>query len=223
MHKIPVTAHHNYTITATPRILIRGKHIRADSEEKKRIWDIVGVSHLHEPVTEFSRDFLTPGTPQHRRLLAATTKKERQRLSAIVLLQRAYLSELPAAKDMADAAALMFDWRPPEWAISPRNRQKGASFWYRSLLNEGMNRARLVMARAKGGFAPAVLCPDIPTAAFVFSAFRGARVCASCRQLFAPDPERDEKYCSKSCGQNFRQKAYRSRVRKPSKRKGKRE
>lgn len=219
---------HNVTITASPRILVLGERPDKDSEQSRKFRRVFRAELPRKSPKEFTRAYMTPGTPEHKEFEAAISKKDRAVLSAIALLRRAQAMKLPAAKDMADAASLLLDWRPPEWAISPVNRREGAAWHYRTLLTDGMKKTRLVMARARGGFAPAVLCPDLRTAAFVFAAYRGVEVCAACQELFAPDPERGGKYCSEACGQNYRQKLYRlklkqrDRAKKTSKRKGRR-
>jgi hypothetical protein len=221
MRNRDVIGKHNVTITASPRILIRGGHVKADTEETRRLLESLRIEPRGS-AKGFTRSYMTPGTREHKEFEAATSKKDRSILSALALLRRAQAMKSPAAKDLADAASLLLDWRPPEWAqgriirtgeaISPLAQREGAAFWYRTLMTQGMKGARIVMARAKGGFAPAVLCPDIRTGAYVFAAYRGVEVCAACQELFAPDPERGGKYCSEACGQNFRQKLYRLKV-----------
>ena len=227
MYKRGVTGKHNVTITASPRILFLGQRTKEDSEHSQTFRRVFRAE-LPRKVKEFTAAYMAPHTREHKEFEAGTNKKDRATLSALALLRRAQAMKSPAAKDLADAASLLLDRRPPEWAISPVARRQGAAWWYRSLLNDGMRNARLVMARAKGGFAPAILCGDLRSAAFVFAAYKGVAVCAACRALFAPDPERGGNDCSEACGQNFRQKRYRlnlkkkSRAKKTSKGKGKR-
>ncbi len=211
MHKMGVTDKHNVTITTNARILILGERAKEDSEHA-RMFRGVFRAELPRKLKEFTSAYMTPGTPQYKQFEAATSDKDRAILSAVALLRRAHSMKSPAARDLADAASLLFDWRPPEWAIPPVGRREGAAWQYRSLLNDGMKNARLVMARARGGFAPAILCGDLRMAAFVFAAYKGVAVCAACRGLFAQNPERGGDYCSEACGQNFRQKAYRLRL-----------
>jgi hypothetical protein len=226
MHKMGVTDKHNVTITASPRIFILGERTKEESEHGQ-MFRRVFRAELPRKLKEFTAAYMTRGTREYKEFEAATSKKDRATLSALALLRRAQSMKSPASKDLADAASLLLDWRPPEWAVAA-GRKEGAAWWYRSLLNDGMKNARLVMARAKGGFAPAILCGDLRTAGFVFAAYKGVGVCAACHELFAPDAERSGDYCSDACGQNFRQKRYRmklkqkARAKKTSKRKGKR-
>lgn len=227
MHKIGVTDKHNATITASPRILILGERTKEDSEHSQ-MFRRVFRAELPRKLKEFTSAYMTPGTGEYKEFEAATSKKDRATLSALALLRRAQAMKSPASKDLADAASLLLGERPPEWAIPPVGRREGAAWWYRSLLNDGMKNTRLVMSRAKGGYAPAILCSDLRTAAYVFAAYKGVAVCAACRGLFAQDPERGGDYCSEACGQNFRQKAYRlrlkqkTRAKKAKQRKGRR-
>lgn len=216
MRNRAVIGKHNATITAMLRILILGKRAKEDSEQAQMLRKVFRAEPPRESAKEFTRVYMTPGTREHKEFEATISKEDRSILSALALLRRAQAMKSPAAKDLADAASLLLGWRPPQWAISPVARQEGAAWWYRTLLNERMKKTRLVMARAKGGFAPAVLCDDLRTAAFVFAAYRGVEACAACHRLFAPDPERGEKYCSDACGQNFRQKLYRLKLKKKS-------
>ena len=75
---------------------------------------------------------------------------------------------------------------------------------YPALLNNRIRKPQLVMYGKRGEtFLPSILCPDIPTAGFVFVSYRGVEVCPGCSKLFAPNPQRSQTYCSENCGQRI--------------------
>ncbi len=168
-----------------------------------------------EPVKEFTPAYMTFGTPERRSFEASVPKRDRDILAALPLLQRVQTHETLsiAMRDLCDVAErLIPGWRPPKRAIGGNWREDAARI-YAYHLRQGMKGARLVMTRANSGqpYLPAVLCPDLRSAAFVFAAYRGVEVCAGCRTVFASDQERDQKYCSGACAQRRYQRQYRLR------------
>src|SRR5262249_53001489 len=94
---------------------------------------------------------------------------------------------------------------------------------YGGLLREKVRKARIVL----GGFVPAIFCPNLTVAMFVFASYRRIAVCLNCLNVFLldlplVDGSSSEKYCSAACGGRYRQKTYRVRVSTSKKRKGKR-
>lgn len=93
---------------------------------------------------------------------------------------------------------------------------------YPDRLRQRIKKAQIVILPS---FTPAILCPDMTVAMFVFAAYRGIAVCLNCQKLFALDSERadgsvSEKYCTVACGSRSRRKLY--RLNKKTGRKGKR-
>jgi len=175
--------------------------------------DVMDVFGVEPPEREFTRDFFQPDTPENAEFLKATRKKDRDALAALVILRRAITTH---SEELAQAAESLLGWRPPEWAIeeklSTRHARKAAAdLLYSALLNYGMKYARLEIRETAGGYVPAIICPGLRTAAFVFAAWEGVEVCPGCGRLFAPDPNKRAKYHSAPCGQRIRQQEYRKR------------
>jgi hypothetical protein len=208
----------NYHLTVRPRILYQVRESeRAGDGARTLILQIYG----HEPATrarEFNRAYMTPGTPEYRIREAATSDQDRRILAALLLLARA--NQLPAgsaaAKDLYDATRLLIPDYPAPQSVFCEAKSltdpKKVAWLYPALLNDKISKSRLLMTRRRGEpFLPSILCPDIPTAAFVFASYRGIEVCPGCRKLFAPNPDRSQTYCSENCGQRIYQRRYRRR------------
>jgi ribosomal protein L24E len=161
---------------------------------------------------------MTPGTQEYQKLEAATSDEDRRLLVALRLL--AHANALPvgasAAKDLYDAARLLIpDYPAPQSVFSEVKflaDPKKVAWLYAALLNDKISKSRLLISRRRGEpFLPSIVCPDIPTAAFVFASYGGVEVCPGCGKLFAPSPERSQLYCSENCGQRIYQRRYRRR------------
>lgn len=197
----------NYHLT-TQRIFFR---VSQHDALYREIFGSEPPAKLHE----FTRAFLTPGTREYRELQSATSDADRKCLAALVLLSRA-LSIAPGqrtARDLYDATRLLI----PEYS-GPRSTFSGAdpkqnAWLYAGLLNIEIRKAHLaVISTSRGQLpTPSLVCPDIRTAAFVWAAYRGLEVCPACGKMFAPNPERPQKYCSINCGQRIYQRRHRRR------------
>jgi hypothetical protein len=217
-----VIGKHNVTITARPRILFPVNSNRSDRIITRGFG--LGEIPLLRDVKEFTAAYMTPGTRQHKEMEQATTQRDRRVIASLRLLQYAHAKAPDAARELVEAfSVLSGGWRPRDLGYGHLSQRELAANFYSGSFNDEMKSARVIMSRPTRSEAPvpAIWAPDIRTAAFVFAAFRGVEVCASCHRLFAPDRERGEKYCSDACGQNFRQKLYRQRV-KSQTRKGNR-
>jgi hypothetical protein len=169
---------------------------------------------------EFTSAHLTPGTSDYKQFELGTTKDNRLELAALALL-RSVSSRPPgdaiAEQAMIDATmALIPDYPGDAKAFyEGKDLREIAVRTYHDLLNEELKMVRLWLP--PGRFTPVVRCPDIKTAAFVYHAYRGVSACLNCRKQFATDFRRadgskGELYCSVRCGQQYRQKVYRSKV-----------
>lgn len=221
MEKRNEIEHHNDSITARPRIYFR---------ERPGEWDrVIGIA----PHTrEFTSSHVTLGTPEYKEMEQAITTKSRNRLRALRLLRYVCVEsdETAARKTLVDAGQLIFD--DPKlaalFAAGGDDPRKAASDAYRQFFNEELRGSWLAVQRTKRGeFIPVIRCDDMKTAMFAFAAFRGLETCLNCQKLFVvdaprPDDSSSERYCSGTCGQRYRQKLYRLRVKGISKRKGKR-
>ena len=212
-------AQSNYHLTARPRILFQVRERdRAGNGTRTLFLQIYG----HKPPTrirvrEFTHAFMEPGTPEYREREAATHKEDRRTLAALPLLARA--NSLPVgsayAKDLYDATRQLIKGYPVKQSVFSElfadNPKKNTGL-YPALLNDAIRKTRLIMSQRSGEpFLPSILCPDIATAAFAFAAYRGVEVCPGCCKLFAPNPDRDQTYCSENCGQRIYQRRYRRR------------
>ncbi len=206
----------NFHLTARPRILFRVRG-SGGPEDTKLFFQMYG----HSPATgarEFTRAYLTLGTPERRRWEAATSEEDRRTLHALVLLARA--NSLPpgsdAAKELYEVTLLLVPDYPAPKSVFSESKvladPKRVAWMYPALLNTRIKKSRLVMFGKRGEtFLPSILCPDIATAGFVYTSYRGVEVCPGCSQLFAPNPQRSQTYCSENCGQRIYQKRHRRR------------
>jgi hypothetical protein len=212
-----VTGDHNAEITLSPvrpRIFFNGE----PTEDIVR--EVIGARH--RGVREFTPAFFQPGTAEHRELENTVSESDRAALKALVLIRSAYVTDDPIARQSLQDATyqLMPDYSGHvKHFFQNANPKKIAGKEYPGLMRQYMRKARLVVSR---GFVPAILCPDLSTAMFVFAAFRGISCCLNCQKLFALDLPRvdgsaGERYCTARCGQAYRQKVYRLRVKSKSK------
>jgi hypothetical protein len=178
-------------------------------------------------VKEFTAAYMNLWTRQHKTKEQGISDQDRRKLRALRLLQYVHSSgSAEAARELGDALEVLGGAGVVErLGLSNVPKVELAANWYAGSFNFEMKKARIVMWQRNKNETPipAVWCPDIRTAAFVFAAFRGITVCPGCRQLFAPNPQHPAKYCSEKCGQRIWQREYRVREKKklrPAKRKG---
>jgi hypothetical protein len=165
------------------------------------------------------------------------SEKDRARLRALSLLRYAHATfnrdAITAKKAISDAAELLIDDdKELQSVFSAGNPREVAKWFYPAFFTREIKGAQVVMWRTKQEqFLPAIYCPNTTIAAFTSVSYRGLAACLNCYRVFSPDsPSIDtsvsEKYCTAACGQRYRQKIYRlrekARVKKSSKRKGKR-
>jgi hypothetical protein len=175
--------------------------------------------------SEFTDAFVTPGTPEYKQMEHAVSERDRNQLRALRLLRYVCVgnNETAARKALKDAGQLLFS-KPDdvELYVGGKNPQKVAIERYRSDFNEEIHGHRIVIRRSKRGeFIPAIHCTDMKTAMFLYAAFRGVEACLNCGRLFAvdaarPDASSSDRYCTARCGQSYRQKLYRTRIKKAS-------
>jgi hypothetical protein len=204
----------NYHLTARPRIFFPGRG------PSRLAIEICGADL---PATiEFTPDHMTYGTAEYRDLQKAMTEADRKTLCALIFLRESgrHVGSEKSAKEMLSASKLLFpEFDTPEGVLEgvleDVKRQSASTWIYPAILTERMEGARIVMTRTKPSQppVPAIMCPDIVTAAFVYAAWRGVKVCLGCRQLFAPSRE-NAKYCSATCGQRVWQQSYRDRAKR---------
>lgn len=212
---------HNGTVTAfsaRPRILFPSDPTVALTRE------VFEVSHRR--TREFTPAFFQLGSPEHRELEENTSETDRDAVKALTLIRCAYTSDDPITRrSLYDSTYLLM----PDYLGDARtfyagaNAKKIARSVYPGLLREYIRKARIIISR---GFVPAIWCPNLSVAMFVFAAYRGIAVCLNCQKLFALDlPRSDastgERYCTAACGQRYRQKLYRLRAKAKSKSKRK--
>lgn len=167
-------------------------------------------------VEEFTAAYMTPGTKERKAMELATTPRDRTLLATLRVLQHfhSYPKSQNAERELFSALSVILgSWSPDELGYGDMSKIELAAKFFGGSLNDGMRGAQPVMLPGtRGGMpTPGIWCPDIKTAAFVWAAFRGVAVCCVCRNLFAPDPLRDEKpYCPK-CAQAYWQREYRKR------------
>jgi hypothetical protein len=209
---------HNAGITARPRIMFP---VLSTDELTRKVFG--PVANLRE----FTAAFFDLGTPQHKELETEVSETDRKRLRSLTLLRCAYSANDPIArKNLSEVTRLLWPEYPGNSSEYFRvNDPKKIARWvYPALLKEELKSARLSIS---GKFVPEILCPNMTVAAFAFAAYRGIAVCLNCQKLFALDLERadgsnSEKYCTAACGQRYRQKIYRLKVKDRAKRVSKR-
>jgi hypothetical protein len=218
MNKHNDVMRHNATITGTPVILFRTESMAG--ERATLVREILGSKLVR--LRKLTPEYLTPGTPEHSFMEAATTEQDRATLKAVSLLRYAHGDESEtAASALRAAAEILLPGHPGQKEIVKPSL-------YASLLTREMAGAKLVMWTSKQReIIPAVMCPSLKVALFVASAYRTVASCANCHKLFGlegtrADGSASEKYCTQACGQRFRQRMYRLNLRQSkSKRKGK--
>jgi len=140
---------------------------------------------------------------------------------ALLLLARVELSKSPQA--LYEAALLLVgDYlKRPEFSGWKKSVKRGAlpleaARLYGDLLNGQMEGATFQLVPVKPGQlpVPAIVCPDLRTAAFVHDAYRVTKVCSGCQRIFVPNPEKDQKYCSLTCAGRIYQRRHRRRLSK---------
>jgi hypothetical protein len=235
---INATTNHNASITARPAILIPATDQKNDGvviqmgKAGPQILDFQkeGVPRYADwnleqlqPIRAFTSAFMSPGSPEHMEMEANTTKKDRDTLHGLLRLrythERFPVNEKAAKSELSHASSALIEDPRIRATFAGGKLPQVAAWFYPAFFNRGLKRARLVLWLTKQNqFLPAIFCPDMKTATFAFAAFRGVVACANCGELFTLDSERvdksrGEKYCTAACGQRFRQKAYRQRVR----------
>jgi hypothetical protein len=199
---------HNEGITPRPRIFV--------SVEVKDsfVREIVGLTHR---LREFTSAFFELGSKENKELEASVTEEDRAAFKALLALRCAYSADEPIGKNqLAEATRLLIPHYPGDAAEYARvtDAKKVAHRIYPALLRDRIKRARVIILP---DFSPAIFCPSLSVAMFVYAAYRGVAVCLNCQKLFAYDSERpdggaSEKYCTAACGQRYRQKLYRLRI-----------
>jgi hypothetical protein len=204
-----------HNITCLPMILLYEQRAPG-SEHAKLVREILRAEVVY--AKKFTTQYLIPGTREYKSMETATTEKDRATVRAISLLRYAASAENPAAaKALRDAAQILLPDHPGRGAIVKPPL-------YVALLKQEMKRAWSTMWIEGGEAVPALVCPDLRCALFVASAYKAVDTCPNCHRLFAVDSTRIDgslstKYCKAVCGQRFRQKMYRLKLKK-SKRKG---
>jgi hypothetical protein len=185
---------------------------------------------LHEvydkEIPEFTGQYLMPGSSQNKLWEAHTSKKNRAKLKALTLLRCAYArpaGDPVAQKALLEATTFLVpnpERRAKQVADDPLNfcsvrySRELIGWVYAGELDRVIKQARITVSRE---FVPVIICPNITVAGFCFVAYRGAFVCLNCGNLFAvdfahPDGSKGEIYCTQRCGQAYRQKTYRLKV-----------
>lgn len=243
---------HNASITARPRILIPGS---SESNDGFVLWQSDAGPHripaeipdirdkkfdFHSKKFYVEWGFETAPEPVTEFVVQSVlelTEQERSRLKSLSLLQYAHAitDAIAAKKALSDAASLAIDDKEIQRVIASLNDPRAAAEWlFVGFFNREIKSARTVVWRTKQDqFLPAIYCPNKCVASFVAVSYRGLAACLNCHKVFSPDsPSIDEstseKYCTAACGQRYRQKLYRlklkqkARAKKTSKRKGRR-
>lgn len=201
--------HHNGDITRPVIIIFYAEPKTGEHAEMVR--EVLGAKLMR--VRRFNPQYLVLATVEHNYMESVTTPNDRDTLKAISLLRYAHTSEdgETTAKALRDAAQILLPNHPARAELVKPEL-------YISLLNRGMHGAKLVMwTSPQSQTIPAVMCPSLRVALFVATAYKAVAACANCQKLFALDAERldgsySERYCTASCGQKFRQRMYRLRV-----------
>jgi hypothetical protein len=68
-------------------------------------------------------------------------------------------------------------------------------------------------------FIPSIYCPDLKTALYVWNAIDGPKVCLGCGELFVPERSNQLYHANGRCGARHRQRRYRDKSNRNSKRK----
>jgi hypothetical protein len=191
----------NYHLTAHPRILFwDSRRTIADAA----LWEQVFGPEVRQEVREF--------TPK---MLGKVTGEDQNILHALDLLRDALSSSAGARamRNLYKAVGLLIPKQVRLVSFAGIDRQRVLQL-YIKLTRQYMKRTRLTMIAENDGPAVAIMCADLFTAAVVFAVYDQTAVCPACGKVFAPSSERNQKFCSKNCGQRIYQKRYREREKK---------
>lgn len=181
-----------------------------------------------QTVKEFTSAYTQPGSVEHSELETDITDKDwktlRQGLVSLYYSHGTFPTGMKEAKRELSKASQRLPTDPRLQATFAGGQLPQVTAWfYPAFFNRELRRARLVLWLTKRNqFIPAIFCPSMKTALFAFAAFRGVAACANCGELFSPDSARadksmSEKYCTAACGQRYRQKVYRLKVKAKTK------
>jgi hypothetical protein len=177
-----------------------------------------------ESVREFTAAFMRVGSPEHTEMEASTTRKDRETYKALLQLRSTHatfpirLDEKAARRELSSAGSKLIEDPRIQATFGGGEIRRIAAWFYPAFFNRELARTRLVLWLTKQNqFVPAILCPDMKTAMFAFAAFGHIAACPNCGNLFALDSGRvdgskGERYCKAVCGERYRQKVYRLKV-----------
>jgi hypothetical protein len=173
-----------------------------------------------QSVREFTDAFMRDGTPEYMEMNAAVSPKSIETWRGLLQLRASQIAtdDTVGKQALSRAGTSLLDDPRLRKAFVDGHRSRLAPWFYPAFVNRELKDTKLVLWLTKRSqFVPAIFCPNMRAALFAATAFRRIAACPNCKQLFALDSERadggrGERYCTALCGQRYRQRMYRQRL-----------
>jgi hypothetical protein len=181
-----------------------------------------------QTVKEFTSAYIHQGSIEHSELETDIVDKDWKTLKLGLVSLRYSHETFPkdikeAKRELSKASQRLFTDPRLQATFAGGQLPQVTAWFYPAFFNRELKRTRLVLWLTKDNqFIPAIFCPSMKTALFAFAVFHGVAACTNCGELFTLDSERadnsrGEKYCTAACGQRYRQKVYRLKVKATTK------